>query len=70
MWINNMSKGVFFAPEGSYIFIKYYTSKINTFNSVNSNFKSGRSGKRPKELIKADGKFEHFEPDYNIRKLE
>ena len=47
----------------------YYTSKINTFNSVNSNFKSGRSGKRPKELIKADGKFEHFEPDYNIRKL-
>ncbi|SUZ97465.1 uncharacterized protein METZ01_LOCUS50319 [marine metagenome] len=24
IWINNMSKGVFFAPGGGYIFIEYY----------------------------------------------
>ena len=47
----------------------YYSNKINVFNSVNSNFKADRSGKRSAELKKADGKFDHFEIDNEIRKL-
>ena len=47
----------------------YYSNKINVFNSVNSNFKPDRSGKRSTELKKADGKFDHFEIDNEIRKL-
>jgi hypothetical protein len=47
----------------------YYSNKINVFNSANSNFRPNRSGNRPTELVEADGKFDHFEADINIRKL-